>query len=110
MPVECFQIHAADNVATLLQDAGEGTEVQVLGEDGRRTIHTTQAIRAAHKVALRPIAAGEPVIKYAFPIGEATHPIAEGEWVHLHNCRSFCDALSSELDIDSGSRTETRYV
>jgi len=38
-----------------------------------------------HKYALRPIAAGEQVVKYGMPIGHATCPIAPGEHVHVHN-------------------------
>jgi len=39
-----------------------------------------------HKVALRAIARGEPVIKYGVAIGHATCDIAAGEHVHVHNC------------------------
>ena len=39
-----------------------------------------------HKVALRGIAQGEPVIKYGVAIGRATCDIASGEHVHVHNC------------------------
>jgi hypothetical protein len=106
---ECFQIDRADNVATLLGDAEEAAEVAVRG-DGSGTVRATQSIRSGHKIAVLPIATGERIIKYGFPIGEATQPIAQGEWVHLHNCRSLYDARSSTLDIDSGSPTETRYV
>jgi altronate hydrolase len=38
-----------------------------------------------HKVALRDIKKGEPVIKYGFPIGEATEDIPMGGHVHSHN-------------------------
>ncbi|MDE6156604.1 MAG: UxaA family hydrolase, partial [Muribaculaceae bacterium] len=58
-----LQINPADNVAVILVD---GDSVAPRG----------------HKVALRPIAKGEPVIKYGFPIGKATADIAEGEWIH----------------------------
>ena len=34
MPVKCFQIDKADNVATLLQDAGESEEVVIRGDAG----------------------------------------------------------------------------
>ena len=106
---DCFQIDRADNVATLLGDAAELAEVSIRG-DGSGTIHAAQTIRAGHKIAVAAIATGERVIKYGFPIGEATQPIAPGEWVHLHNCRSLYDARSSSLDIESGSPKETRYV
>jgi altronate hydrolase len=38
-----------------------------------------------HKVATRPIAAGEPVRRYDQVIGHATQPIAPGQHVHVHN-------------------------
>ena len=41
-----------------------------------------------HKYALRPIAAGENVIKYGMPIGHATCDIAVGEHVHVHNVKT----------------------
>ena len=110
MQVECFQIHDADNVATLLQDAEAATEVLVLGGNARKIVRASEAVRASHKIALSAIAEGESIVKYGFQIGEATHPIAAGDWVHLHNCRSLCDARSSELDVNSGSRVETRYA
>lgn len=106
----CFRIHAGDNVATMLTDADSGAEVQVLGEGGVSRIHVTEAIHIGHKIALADMRAGEPIVKYGFPIGEATEPIEPGAWIHLHNCRSLYDARSSELDLESGSRTETRYV
>jgi altronate dehydratase small subunit len=107
---QCFQIHATDNVATLLQDIDTGAEVQVRGELAPYEVRAADAIKIGHKIALQPMTAGTPIVKYGFPIGEATQSIAQGAWVHLHNCRSFYDALSSELDLDSGSRKETRYV
>ena len=47
-----------------------------------------------HKYALRDIAAGEPVIKYGFPIGTAKKNITAGERVHTDNLKT---ALSGEL-------------
>lgn len=85
----CFQIHILDNVATLLEDCAVG-EVEVTGPaPGRLTARG--ALPLAHKVALRPIAAGEAVVKYGVRIGTATAAIAPGEWVHCHNCRSDYD-------------------
>ena len=42
-------------------------------------------LSTGHKHALAPIAKGENIIKYGFPIGHATCDIAPGEWVHSHN-------------------------
>ncbi len=46
----------------------------------------TQRIPAGHKVAVRPIAQGEPIRRYGQVIGFATMPIAPGQHVHVHNC------------------------
>jgi len=46
---------------------------------------TRAPIPAGHKVALRDIAAGQPVRKYGQVIGVATASISAGEHVHVHN-------------------------
>ncbi|MDR1060826.1 MAG: altronate dehydratase family protein, partial [Clostridiales bacterium] len=48
-------------------------------------LRAAQDVPMGHKIALRPIAAGENVVKYGYPIGAATRAIAPGEWVHTHN-------------------------
>lgn len=50
-----------------------------------------------HKVALKDINSGEDVIKYGYPIGEATCNIKAGESVHSHNMKTkLGDILSYE--------------
>jgi hypothetical protein len=110
MTVQAFRVHADDNVATLLSDADEGALVAVLGEAWPVAVTTKQAIRGGHKVALCAFAEGDRILKYGFPIGVASKAIAKGDWVHLQNCSSLYDSLSSALDVESGARNETRYV
>ncbi len=45
-------------------------------------------ITSGHKYALCDIKAGEPVIKYGFPIGSATCDICKGDHVHTHNVKT----------------------
>ncbi len=45
------------------------------------------------KYALVDLAPGDKVMKYGFPIGEATAPIKAGEKVHSHNLRSRLSGL-----------------
>lgn len=45
-----------------------------------------QRVPFGHKIASRPIAQGEPVVKFGQIIGFASTPIAAGDWVHEHNC------------------------
>lgn len=53
------------------------------------------AIHPGHKVALRNLDAGEPVLKYGHPIGITTAPVQAGDWVHSHNLRT---RLSGKVD------------
>ena len=71
-----IRISARDNVAVAVEALRAGEEAC--------GVTLTQDIPAGHKFALLPIAAGEDVIKYAFPIGHATADIAPGAWVHTH--------------------------
>ena len=85
-----LKISASDNVAVALRALEAGETVQADGV----SIPICQPIPAGHKLALKSIAAGESVIKYGFPIGEAMCPVTEGEHVHTHNLRTL---LSGEL-------------
>ena len=60
---------------------------------GGITLH--EDIPMGHKAALRDIRKGEAVIKYGFPIGEATADIPAGAHVHTHNLRTL---LSGERE------------
>ncbi|PLK69997.1 galactonate dehydratase [Rhizobium sp. TH135] len=51
-------------------------------------------IDPGHKVAVRAIRQGEPVVKYAQAIGRATTDIAAGDHVHSHNLAFDEDRLS----------------
>ncbi|APH70314.1 UxaA family hydrolase [Aquibium oceanicum] len=44
-----------------------------------------QRVPFGHKIAARPIALGEPVMKFGQIIGFASKPIEPGDWVHEHN-------------------------
>ena len=54
-----------------------------------------EPVGRGHKFALRPIRAGEAVVKYDMPIGHATADIPPGSFVHTHNLRT---NLSGELE------------
>ena len=73
-----------DNVATALEPLEAGRQLDL----GELSVTTVEAIPSGHKVALRPIAAGEAVIKYGSPIGIASAAIAAGAHVHTHNVSS----------------------
>ncbi|HWU94821.1 MAG TPA: altronate dehydratase family protein, partial [Sphingomonas sp.] len=77
MTLALFRIAPNDSTATALRDLEAGE--QALG------VTLSEPVAKGHKVAVKPIAAGEPVLKFGFPIGVATRDIAPGEHVHTHN-------------------------
>jgi altronate hydrolase len=75
-------LNANDNVAVARVALGAGSVVP-LAQGGRLQVRAN--IDAGHKVALRPIARGEGVLKYGQVIGVASAAIEAGEHVHVHN-------------------------
>ena len=77
-------ISTQDNVATALEALEAGQTIRA----GGLALAVTEAIPRGHKVALRPIRAGEVVVKYGSTIGHASSDIAAGTHVHTHNVAS----------------------
>ena len=75
-----LKLHPNDNVAIARNVITRGT---VLAEFGDIAVQAD--VPAAHKVALAPVAVGEPVLRYGQIIGFTTQPIEPGEHVHTHN-------------------------
>ncbi len=83
---ELIRINQNDSVAVALRSLKAGEYVAVTGAGITAEIH--EDIPMGHKIALKDIASGEAVIKYGFPIGEATKDIKQGTHVHTHNIRT----------------------
>ena len=77
-------ISARDNVATALRPLAPGQRI----DTGGAVVIVAEPIARGHKIALQPIAAGDPVIKYGSAIGTATAAISAGVHVHTHNLAS----------------------
>ena len=73
-------VHEADTVATVLDADTQATHL--LGG-----LPCAAGIPFGHKVALRDMPCGAPVLKYGVAIGVTTQAISQGEHVHVHNCR-----------------------
>jgi len=74
--------HPRDNVVTAKSAIKPGTVLRV--PKGKK-VKTKEEIPFGHKIALRKILRGGPVIKYGERIGRAIRNIEPGEWVHTHN-------------------------
>ena len=82
-----IKIHPDDNVVIALKPIAKGTAAE--------GVVATEDIPYGHKMAIRDIAQGEPVIKYGFPIGKASENIQKGKWIHSHNLKT---GLSGSLE------------
>jgi hypothetical protein len=106
-PPRAFRVDPADNVATMIDDAGAGP-VRCLGAGAPLgDLRALEPLPRSHKLALHDVAPGEAIVKYGVRIGHATRPIPRGAWVHLHNCASDFDERSGTLDPQSGAPTDT---
>src|SRR5689334_10890076 len=74
-----ISLHPGDSVVIARSTLLEGTVVA-------DNVTTTERVPAGHKVAVRPIAVGEPVRRYGQIIGFASRAIAPGQHVHVLNC------------------------
>ncbi|HLI10608.1 MAG TPA: altronate dehydratase family protein [Alphaproteobacteria bacterium] len=75
-----IRLNAADNVVVARADILPQTAIPGEGVTARTLVPS------GHKIATRPIARGEPVLRYNQIIGFASADIAAGEHVHTHNC------------------------
>ena len=73
-----LKLNPKDNVIVAVDAVSPGIKAQDIAATGR--------IPRGHKMALRAIAKGEPVLKFGQIIGFATQDIAPGTHVHTQNC------------------------
>ena len=78
-PPPVIRLHPDDGVVIARATLLPGAPVA----DG---VVAAERIPAGHKVAVRPIAQGEPVRRYGQIIGFASTPISPGQHVHVQNC------------------------
>lgn len=74
-----IRLDAADNVVVARVEIAKG---EVIASEGVTTLHD---VPLGHKIATRPIAKGEAILKYNTIIGFAGEDIAPGCWMHSHN-------------------------
>src|SRR3990167_1576648 len=101
-PVSLFiRIHPADDVVIAKQQLIGGTLLEGEG------VTVAGLIPPGHKVAVKPIRAGQPVRRYNQIIGTAKVVIAPGQHVHTHNL----EFASFARDYAAGTGTHpTEYV
>src|SRR5277367_942086 len=76
---QTLKLGSSDDVVVALKPLAAGQSLNGL------RLAASSDIPAGHKLAIRPIATGQPIRKFNQIIGFATQPIAVGELVHTHN-------------------------
>ena len=87
-----FVLHDAnDSVAVVVVEgvkAGMDLNGWIMDEDRMTSVKATQDIPIGHKVALKDMAVGDTVRKYAVDIGKVVASIRAGEHAHVHNIKT----------------------
>ena len=85
-----LKVNALDNVATVFANGVQaGDTVTVRDKKGNEEeILALNEIPYGHKIALRAIEKGEPIMKYGEKLGVASAEIAKGAHVHVQNLES----------------------
>jgi altronate hydrolase len=97
-------LNPADNVAVALATL-------VVGEQTPQGVAMTKRVPKGHKFTIRPVRAGEAIVKFGQIIGFATQELPAGEWVHEHNCSVGTDHGAFERDYAFGeAMVPTQYV
>jgi (2R)-sulfolactate sulfo-lyase subunit alpha len=79
-----------DSVGVMAVDVSKGKNLTGwnMEQDSTLRAKAQQDIPLGHKIALRDIAKGEPVLKYDEAIGKASRAIKKGQHVHTHNLQT----------------------
>lgn len=77
-----LMIHPADSVVCVLEDAKKGDIVRT---PAGHEITLTEDVEFAHKVCIRDLKVGDPVLKYGEEIGFMLSDAPAGSWIHRHN-------------------------
>lgn len=76
-------IHPNDDVLVALTDLAAGETIEASGH----RLDVVTAVRGKHKVALRDLAPGDPIVMYGVLVGRAAQPIRRGEGLTTDNVR-----------------------
>lgn len=91
--INSLMIDEKDSVVVAIEGISKGTEVNYkLGEEVK-TLVAKDDIQIYHKVAIKNVEKGEPVVKYGQHIGLAAADIEVGQHVHVHNVESHREDL-----------------
>ena len=87
-----FVVHdEGDSVGVVVVEGVEaGAELTgwIMDQDRDITFRAASDIPIGHKLAIKPMKAGDTVLKYGVDIGRVVADIAVGEHAHVHNIKT----------------------
>jgi (2R)-sulfolactate sulfo-lyase subunit alpha len=87
-----FVVHdEGDSVGVVVVEglkAGQTLTGWIMDQDRTIEFDARSDIPIGHKLAIRPIAEGDTIVKYGADIGRAVRPIGAGEHLHVHNVKT----------------------
>ncbi len=87
--INALIIHENDSVVISLKDISKGESVSYKTIDGQVvSFEVLDTVPPYHKIAIKDIKKGEPILKYGEYIGIASQDIKKGNHVHEHNVGS----------------------
>jgi altronate hydrolase len=89
-------LHPTDNLVVAVDPLPAGAAV--------RGVIVRQLVTRGHKLAIKPVAEGEPLLKFGQIIGFASKPIEAGDWIHEHN--TTMHAFARDYRFAEAARTE----
>jgi (2R)-sulfolactate sulfo-lyase subunit alpha len=87
-----FLVHdEADSVGVVVVEgvkAGDKLNGWIMDQDKTITMKALEDIPIGHKLAIKPLAEDETVIKYGIDVGRTVAPIEAGAHLHVHNVKT----------------------
>ncbi len=87
-----FLVHDKSDTVGVIVTEGVAAGQELTGwlMEGDQTLHLVaqDPVPLGHKVALRPIKAGDTIVKYGHDVGRAVADIEPGRHVHVHNMKT----------------------
>lgn len=91
--INAIIIEPSDNVAVAIEPIKQGEKAEYRFGKEICSVTAAEDIEIYHKLAVRDIPEGEPVVKYGEHIGLSGRDIKAGEHVHTHNVRDNREVL-----------------
>lgn len=91
--INAVVIHNDDSVAISIEKITKGNMIEFKKESEIISFKALDDIPMYHKVSLKDIKKGEPILKYGEHIGQASQDIKKGNHIHEHNVKSVREDL-----------------